>query len=649
MTRLRIALAVVVTGALLAWLALRSPRPESVAQVPSPTAGVSSEAATKEPAGAGAPSGGVRGAARLDTAPTLAELRVDAEMNASAGGLELTLDLGCTPVTTPSLRVLAADGRELRGESRGDRHRWPMPAPGTYVAECEGKVWEPLRQSLRIEPGRDEVRETLRPQARNGVRGRVVALHSSEPVRSFRVWFTTRRIAPNGIAFTSESLPYECSSSDGSFCLAGLEVDGPELRVRVDAGARGDAVSAWLPFDGSYWLDDIVVEVSELSASTATLTGRVVSASDRGPIGGALVRVLDAAQTPADGWWIDGGFQLGAAGFEEQFDRFPARFETRSAADGSFAIEHAPPRAARVFVIAAGMRPHLSEELALTAGARVGPLEFALARGASVIGRVATPDAAALRIPRHAWLSGIGPRTLARVSDAGEFRFDGLADGAYRLELCERVDDGFTPIVASRPIEIVDQQDVEVDLPLGLGLTGGSLAGRAQLPAEVTFDLLRAVVLDEAGAIAAEASAPIAADGGFELLDLPAGPKLLLIVGLSSDRSCAAAAATAVVIRSGELATAELDLRRVAVICRVERAGGRVREERLAATALDTEPQRFAELVPELLGLLQTDANGDVRLFGLPRGKYSLAAAGLEPVRFEVVADAPLNLELVVR
>ncbi|MCC6406618.1 MAG: hypothetical protein IT453_05610 [Planctomycetes bacterium] len=651
MNRLRIGLGLVAIGALLAWLALRSPPPESAA----PAAGERPAISATASARAGdAPSSGDASAdtddfARPETVPTPPAQRVGAVPSASTGALELALDLGCTPITTPSLRVLAPDGGELRGAARGDHQRWPLPAPGEYVAICEGDAWETLTQTVRVEPGQDQVRATLRPQARNGVRGRVVERGSSEPVRTFRVWFTTRRSTPNGVEFTSESLPYELSSSDGSFCLAGLDVEGPELRVRVDAGARGDAVGEWLPFDGSYWLEDLVLEVADLSATTATLTGRVVAASDRKPIGSALVRVLDAAQSPADAWSIDGGFQISASGFEEQFDRFPARFETRSAADGSFAIEHTPPRVARVLVIASGLRPQLSDALELAAGSRVGPLEFALERGASVIGRVATPDLAALRVPRLAWLSGTGPRTLARVSDSGEFRFDGLADGVYRLELCERVDDGFTPVVASRTLEIVDQRDLEIDLPLGLGVTGGSLLGRAHLPTGERFDLLRAVVLDEHGAIAAEASAPIGADGAFELLDLPPGPKLLLIAGLSSDRSRAAAAAVTVVIRGGERATAELDLRRVAVACRVERVGGRVHEERLAATALETDPARFAELVPELLGLLQTDTNGEVRLFGLPRGKYSLAAAGLQPVRFEIGDEAPLRLELVVR
>lgn len=576
------------------------------------------------------------------------EARRATASDVALASLEVTTHLDCATFTRPSLSLATEGGQVLRKVVATESVVFDRLAPGTYAVECSGNGWNAATARVSVVAS-ETTQVRLDPLARNGVRGNVVAVDGSGPVRKFQLILEARQVQANGQDERTQLPPIEVDGSSGSFCVAALDVASQQLRVHVDAGERGDATSEWLPFDGTRWLDGVVLEVRELRSSTATLSGRIVRASDRTPVADARVRVLDANVSPSDGWWLNGELAFSEAEFSEQYDRFPARFEARSGTDGSFRIEHTPPRAVRLFVMTPGLRPELTDVLTLAAGDDRELPEIALERGARLLGRIVTATAADARVERQAWLSGALPRTLTRISERGEFTFEGLTDGTWSLEIRSVDGQGLVPIVALRTVEIVDQQDVALDIELGGAGNGSVVRGHVQLPSDAAIRQWRAFVTDGEALAPPETSAMVSADGTFELLDVTPGAKLIVVIGLSEGMQPHAVGIAAVDVEPGRPTHVDLDAASVRVNLRVERAGASPSMETVRIEAAETQPAAFARLVPQLFVAVSTDARGELTLYGLPPGEYSAATVGLEPARFVVAANGPAALELVLR
>lgn len=576
------------------------------------------------------------------------ETRHTTAEHAGLGAIEVTNPFECVMTTPPKLSLSDERGQVVRTNSARGTTRFDGLEPGNYVLECSGTGWNAVTANVSV-VGHETARIRLEPSARNGVRGQVVAIDGSGPIGKFQVVLEARRVHPDGTDERMALLPVDVDEPNGSFCIAALDVAGQQLRVRVDAGARGDATSEWLPFDGTHWLEGIVLEVRDLRASTASLAGRVVRVSDRAPVAGAHVRVLGPNVSLSDGWWIDGELMLTETEFSEQYERFPARFETRSASDGGFRIQFTPPRAARLLVMTPGLRPELTDVLTLVAGEDRELPDIALERGARLTGRIVTVTADELRVKHQAWLSGGLPRTLTQVDESGEFVFDGLTDGTWALEIRAVRDQGLLPILATRTVEVVDQRDVVLEIPLGGAGSIDGIRGHVRLPTDAAVRQWLAFVTDAEAVGLPETTAVVAEDGSFELVGVTPGDKLVVVAGLSEDNRPLAACVATVRVKPGAPTRVELDAARVRVSVRVERSELERRGESLQLEASQTQPAAFARLVPQLFGVLATDASGELTLHGLPPGHYSAAAAGLEPKRFLVPTEGPVTLELVLR
>lgn len=569
------------------------------------------------------------------------------EVARSGKGLSVKLEFDCAPDTDLALRLLDANRRVLAETTTRSGATWPLPPAGRYSLVCEAPEWREFEQDLEVPVEGGPLTVTLHPVAWNGIAGRVTEQGTGAPVERYTLWLDTRSPGSGGAMEVEMVNSRAVADANGAFCFAGFRTSGKELRLRVRAGDHGRAESDWLPFDSTSWLNDVHLE----TLRDAAIDGRVVDADRRTPIADALVRRVAEDASLADAWNFDGQMQLAV---DQAFEAWtsgaeePERWTTTSRADGTFALETTSPGTARLLVVAAGYPPTLTDVLSLNSGARVGPLTIALARGASVLGRLDTPTPEALRVPRSATLIGPSGQETRPIAADGTFRFDGLADGVYQIAVNEDAGNGRQPLVATRTVTIREHRDEELTIPLGVGLTGCRLDGELLLPADSGIAEWRVFALRAEGTHEPEASAEVTATGHFELTDLAPGRTLVIAAGADAAQARVALGAGAVELVDGGRATLRIDLSSIAV--HLKYAGSALGADgvRIELVAANTTPADVAELLDKVFSP-RTDAAGVLELYGLPPGDYELSASGVESQRFTVRPDAAQRFDIVLR
>ncbi|MCK6446818.1 MAG: hypothetical protein L6Q99_10535 [Planctomycetes bacterium] len=566
-----------------------------------------------------------------------------------AAGLELRIDVEFEGVPATPLQGLVTDERgQVTYDARlPSSTSIPLDAPGRYTVTGHGRAWQRVSSTVEVAPDRGEPNVKLRALAVNGVRGWVFANGSPQGLQRFRITLEARIATGDGGEMRGELFAHDFTSAEGEFCISGIHTWGHEVRLLVDAGSAGRGATDWLAFDGTHWISDLVIDVADRASVTGSVYGRVVDADTGLPVEHAVIRIIDAERTALDAWRFDGALQMSGEEDDDAYQADPRACEALSESDGSFSIRHAPPRNARLLVIAPARRPFLTEPIAIEPGVLRGPIDVELTRGAAIFVRVVEDHTASAGHRRQVWLSGPGPRCVNRVSDQGESRFDGLADGTYRLELRDDLGDGALPIVAGRSVTIADGKDVEIAFQTSAGLSSTALEGRVELPSEPVPMNWRVFVLDADLQTEPEASAPVDADGHFEVNGVAPGRKLVAAIGMSRDRSRYGIGARTVEVPPFTRVRTDLEVGSHMIRVALSPGGTPSAGQTVHVATADTQPDWAARVLEETLHPV-TDRRGELCIWGLPQGKYMFTAGGVESRRIDVTDEQVQPLEITL-
>jgi large repetitive protein len=225
------------------------------------------------------------------------------------------------------------------------------------------------------------------------------------------------------------------TGADGGFSISDLAPGAYTLVVTTDEG-----VSVTRPAEAP--AADVRIELGP----TTTVRGRVIDAATRGAVPAFQVTVQPIGN--------------------EQGEAAMGRSQEFSAEDGAFVLEHVALGASTLSVHAEGYRPHVIEDLVLSADAGAPALEVALDPGLTVRGRVTSSEGGALAEVDVSATSG-GEESSATTSESGDYELKAIAPGEVALDFRKT---GFRP--AKRTVQVQQPARVDVTLSRGLSLRG---------------------------------------------------------------------------------------------------------------------------------------------------------------------------------
>lgn len=241
-------------------------------------------------------------------------------------------------------------------------------------------------------------------------RGRVIDMVTRAPVRQFEVAFHGQQISIAGDRSTSqqEFTPAERSfrTNDGRFEWQGV----PAGTWFVTVSARGyqRLELEQLQISTGKQMPEVVLPLR----SGHTLRGRVYDEMTRDAIASASIGLRESHVGRFEGNW-----------------RMRSSVQTQK--DGSFVLNGVPEGRVTLSVSA---REHAEREVDVVVGAKTPPLEIGLSPGATIAGYLAAADGVtpiAGSVGLFDIDQGFGSRS--KTSDAGEFSFEHLPAGRYRL------------------------------------------------------------------------------------------------------------------------------------------------------------------------------------------------------------------------
>jgi hypothetical protein len=408
-------------------------------------------------------------------------------------GAEVLLMPSSSPETLGGSEALQAT---LRAETDSQGHFRIGPlgkGPFDLQAWARGFLTTRVRQ-VAIPPGKGSADlGVISLQAGSTLQGRLID-PKGNPVAGANVQATPSSglspgdFPPDGQASGREAV----TDADGAFSLSGFR-DGELLTLRF---ARRGFSTRTLTRIETPLAEPLTVELTP----AARIAGTVLDEAGN-PITGAKLLLAEDRQQGA-----------GAAR-----GRLVAAAETGS--EGRFELEDLAPGRFRLSALAPGFLPETRAGLTLTAGSAIDGIEIVVLRGATLEGRVLTPDgspAAGARVivldqPAEAGLGLAGrPETLA--DSEGHYQLGGLSKGDRKVHagLPE-----FQP--ARRQIQVQEGVN-QLDLRLGKGF---EVSGRVSGPeGPVAGAALRLLPLDTTEAPSSAASGP---DGAFRFKAVAAG------------------------------------------------------------------------------------------------------------------------------
>ena len=271
-------------------------------------------------------------------------------------------------------------------------------------------------------------------------RGRVIDAATRAPIREFEVEFhgtqktKVGKEAPGARTFRSD---------DGRFEWDYL----PPGEWTVTASAAGyqrfELLSLQLPMGGA--TREIVLPMRR----GQTLRGRIYDEATGVGIGDASIGFREAASGRFEGNWR-------------------MRVRAKSTKDGTFVLDGVP---SGLMTLEVHSQDHASRELDVTVGHDNAPLEIALSAGGAIAGRLTAADGVT-PTPGEVgiWRMDEGSGSSGRSGEAGEFSFDRLPAGRYRLS--GQAETGSV----TREIVLAHNQRLE-GIVLALGAGGSTIRG----------------------------------------------------------------------------------------------------------------------------------------------------------------------------
>ncbi len=295
---------------------------------------------------------------------------------------------------------LALLGRELFGPSDVE----PAPASVAKIAAV-AEPPAPAAPSAAAQSAPPAEVATPAPNVSSSgatLKGLVIDAATRQPVREFNMEFHALHqpqpgdVAPGARTFRTKDGRFEWS-------------DIPPRRWIVTTSARG---YQRLDLDGLQLSTDDPTEVVMPLQRGHALRGRVYDETSGAGIASATISFREAHIGRFEG-------------------NFRMRVSTTSGKDGSFVLDGVP--AGSIIVSVHALPKYGSREIDVAIGERTAPLQVALSTGGSLKGYLAAADGT----PVAGWISlnnpdeGVG--SSRRTNDAGEFSFERLRPGRYRM------------------------------------------------------------------------------------------------------------------------------------------------------------------------------------------------------------------------
>jgi len=348
--------------------------------------------------------------------------------------------------STPSRRRVSPASRQATTAENGEYAIRGLES-GLHSVSAAAPGFEPDRKS-GVAAGTDGADFALKRSA--GVSGQV--LTPAGPPIAAR--FTVRASAPSAPSFgfgsrfaggaTRES---SFTDEDGRFTLG----DVRSGKVRLVASAEGFADSE--PVDVEVPPEGTVAGVLLFLKEAGGISGVVLRTSDRAPVAGARVR--------------DGQPE---AGFGEFFASAFAPGSVETAADGTFALRDLEPGTHAITVSSPEYPTVVVEDVAVTPGIPVGPVEVLLASGGGVYGTVFGQNGAPEPGAIVAIMAGLmNVQRTAIADETGYYEIRGLKPGPYSL-LKTKMAPG-SPFEGMRTVAvtIVEGEMIRVDVGEAVG------------------------------------------------------------------------------------------------------------------------------------------------------------------------------------
>jgi hypothetical protein len=247
--------------------------------------------------------------------------------------------------------------------------------------------------------------ETPAPNVSSGgavFRGRVIDAATRQPVREFELEFhAAHQPQPGDVDPGARTI----RAKDGRFELTGI----PPRRWIVMASARG---YQRFEIDGLQLSADAATETIIPLQRGYALRGRVFDETSGAGIASAAISFRESHVGRYDG-------------------NFRMRVSTTSRKDGSFVLGGVP---AGSIILSVNAPKYIGREIDVSTSAQTSPLQVALSTGGALKGYLAASDGVT---PVAGWVSvnnlGESYGNSMRTSDAGEFSFERLPPGRYRV------------------------------------------------------------------------------------------------------------------------------------------------------------------------------------------------------------------------
>lgn len=448
----------------------------------------------------------------------------------------------------------------------------------------------------REEPAQAAAPPTDPGPALSAFRGRVIDAASREPVREFELRFADWGRTSN----QQTPAPQKFKTDDGRFEWQQL----PPGHWMLIAEAAG-----YQPF----FLQSIELLAGKTTSEVVlpmvhgyAVRGRVYDLASNTGIASAFI-----TYHPAGEGFYQGNFRL--------------RPNTQSGKDGTFVLNGLPPGRVTLDVSA---QKYAARELDLTLDADTAPLEIGLSGGSIISGRLTASDgvtsvkgwAGLYRMQGTGSYGGEG-----RTNEAGEFSFDSLAPGNYRLS--GRGPGGS----ATREFVITEGERFEgVILALRAGPTiRGTVTG---LRPE---DLKRLnITLTPEGEMGLGTEASINERGEYELRNARPGRGRL-----SADVTMRKQLARMIDVPANTDLTIDLDFPRGA------RVSGRVTQRGRPIPGVWLEPRPTEPRDDFHLYGARTAANGQYVIDDVPPGEYAIVIDGYKSRPFQVSGDTVFDID----
>jgi len=448
----------------------------------------------------------------------------------------------------------------------------------------------------------EERANTVAPPSPSGpalsaIRGRVIDAASREPVREFELKFAEWGRSSN--QRTPE--PRKFQTEDGRFEWPQLP-PGHWSFVAQAAGYQPFLLDSLVLVEGKTTPDLVVPLVRGYAVQ-----GRVYDLASNTGIAAAHI-----TYHPAGEGFFQGNFRL--------------RTHTQSAMDGTFKLDGVPPGRITLDV---GARSYAGRELDLTVDDDVAPLEIGLSGGGLISGRLTASDgvtsvagwAGLYRLTGSQGSSGGEGRT----NEAGEFSFDSLEPGNYRLT-------GRGPSgSATRELTLAESERIEGVILALRG--GGTIRGKVTgLRPEDIKQL--SITLRPEGEMGLGAEASINERGEYELRNARPGRGRL-----SADVNMRRQLARMIDVPANTDLTVDFDFPRGA------RISGRVTQRGRPVAGAWLEPRPAEDREDFYMYGAATSPTGQYVIDDVPPGEYTIWIDGYKSRPFQVAGDTVFDID----